>query len=164
MKTDLSRLTLSQLEELTGKSHRFLKGRLAVAGVRPVGKDGRSRFYPSRAALAAVLAGDGERLDAAQEKARLDRARREQAELDLALKRRQVLDLDEVIHHWSSLAVTCKMTLRALPGRMHQTVPGFTKAMARRMSALIDEALLALANDDGVPRPTKRRRGSRHAA
>jgi len=163
VKQDVSRLTVNQLEELTGRSHRFVKRRLAAAGVRPIGEDGRSRIYPAQAALAAIFVGAADRLDAAQERAALDRARREAAELELALKRRQVLDLDEVVHHWSGMAATCKTTLRALPGRMHQTVPGFTKGMARRLLALIDEALHELASDDGVPRK-RRGRGARRGA
>lgn len=146
---DLAQLSLNQLEALTGRSSRWIKKRLAEAGVEPAGTTGRARLFPSRQALEAIYAtGAGGKLDPAQEKAALDRVRREAAELEYRKRAGELLERADVIDTWSHGFAACKAVIRALPSRLRSRVPGFTPAMRRASLQVIDEALHELANTE----------------
>ena len=84
-------------------------------------------------------------------------------ELELQKRRGAVIDRDDVVSTWSEIFVVCRNHLRAIPKRLLVLVPGFTKAMAIRMLAEIDDALNELARSDGLPRKRQRRRGKEKA-
>jgi hypothetical protein len=90
-----------------------------------------------------MLYGEGERLDPAQEKAMLDKARREQAEIDLQLKRREVIALGECFHVIDAAATACREHLMSLPGRLASVYASESDAMQieRDMESEIRAAL-----------------------
>lgn len=85
------------------------------------------------------------------ERDRLDAARADLAELDLAVRRGELVRRQDVIDLWAARIAACKTRLRAIPKRLAVLVPGFTRAMAVAALKLIDEALHELAGD-GAPK------------
>lgn len=156
-KPDLSQLTVTQLSELTGVSEKTALKRLRARAIQPVREDGRALYFAPQAALPVVLQ-VGEGLNPAAEKARLDRAKAELAELELAKRRRELLEAAEVERSWSGLVLTWKERIRGLPAVATVRVPGFSKAMARLMLGLLDETLTELADGGSAD---ERPRGSR---
>jgi hypothetical protein len=73
---DLSRFNLTQLRALTGHAERTLRKRLG--DLAPIAQDGRTVWYPARAALEQIYL--GEALDLSRERARLARAQSEAQE------------------------------------------------------------------------------------
>src|SRR5262249_50434887 len=87
---NLRRLSISQLNQITGRSPRYISERLRSAGLQPVAEDGRTLFFDPRQALPVLF-----EVDTAQaERARLDRARREEIELRLAKERGELIEAD----------------------------------------------------------------------
>jgi len=154
---DLSRLSINQLCELTGRSHRYVKRRLAEAGVEPVGEDGRSRLYPAPEALFAVLGSgaDGSRLDPRQERARLDRLRSDWQALKNARERGELVpgsDLDEAMEY---LVVMTRQRLLAIPNRtaLEHAQAGDSPAAHQDITAgAVREALEDLSDAAGEAR------------
>lgn len=62
--------------------------------------------------------------DSQAERARLDRARAEKVELEVAEKRRQLLNAEEVAQHWEAVAHNIKQQLLAVPTRAAPLVLG----------------------------------------
>lgn len=145
---DLSQLSISQLAELVGKDRRTVTKLLR--GLVPLADGGRSKVYGSRAALERIYLGV-ERLDVAEEQARLARARAEAQELKNREALGELLPRDACIRMWSLQYTAFKHSLRAIPGKALVRIPGFTKAMARALATMLDEALDELAGD-GLPR------------
>ena len=83
---DFSDLSTQSLADLVGKAHRTVHKLLRAAGVAPVREDGRTLYRHPATALLAIY-GNGNGLHPAAEKARLDRARAETAELALRHRR-----------------------------------------------------------------------------
>jgi phage terminase Nu1 subunit (DNA packaging protein) len=105
----------------------------------------------------------GEVLDLAAERARLARAQSEGAELKNAELRGELVAASDVFDRWANLALSWKNRVRGIPAAATVHIPGFTKAMARKLAGLIDETLTELANgrsdgDDGDGRPRRARR------
>jgi phage terminase Nu1 subunit (DNA packaging protein) len=84
------------------------------------------------------------------ERSRLDAARAELTELELAQRRGELLRRPDVEETWSSKITAAKGRMRAIPKRLAVLVPGFTRTMATATLKLIDEALHELAGD-GAP-------------
>lgn len=74
-----------------------------------------------------------------------------------------LLRRDEVKAIWARMALSWKERIRSVPVIAFGRVPGFTKAMAREIAALIDQTLVELA-DGTPPRRTVRRHRARKAA
>jgi phage terminase Nu1 subunit (DNA packaging protein) len=85
------------------------------------------------------------------ERARLDAARAELTELEVAQRRGELVRRQDVIGLWSRQITACKARIRSMPKRLVVMVPGFTRAMATAALKLIDEALHELAGD-GAPK------------
>lgn len=139
---------LGTLSELTGVKSETIARRLRARGLKPESTDGRSQFFDSRVALRAALDMGGP--GAARE--RLDGARAALAELSLRVRRGELLEVEDVKSTWSARVLSWKERLRGLPGQALVHVPGFDKAMARKLGALIDETLVELADDARAPR------------
>ena len=143
---DLARLTVSQLHELTGRDRRWIKGRLAEKGIEPAEETARERRYRARDALAALYAVDG--LDAAQERARLDRARAELAELKLEEERGELVRGDQVDEWAMRLLGAFTQRIRAIgpkAGPLARATATDSEAEAV-VSGLVDEALTEIAD------------------
>lgn len=152
---------LHRLHELTGLGHRTLQGRLKP--LTPV-KDGRALLYETKDALPLLYGlGDAARLDPQAERARLDCARADLAELDLARRRGELLPTAEVSAAWAGQVAIAKGRLLAMPARI---APGMIRCRdLRSAERLLRDALYTvlteLANDaasyglpEGEPLPT----------
>ena len=64
-----------------------------------------------------LIYGDGERLDGAQERARLDRARRESTELANAARRKELIALSDCLKVIDAAAVACREHMMGIPSR-----------------------------------------------
>ena len=64
-----------------------------------------------------LIYGDGERLDPQQEKARLDRTRRELAELEYKQKQRELVHVGDARKVIDIAATSCREHLMGIPGR-----------------------------------------------
>lgn len=155
-KPDLSALSITQLADLTGAAEKTVIKRLRAAGVDPIRENGRTLFFAPPVALPVILmAGNG--LNPAAEKARKDRADADLKELELAKRKRELLEADEVVAGWSALVLTWKERIRGVAAVATVRIPGFSKPMARTLLALVDETLTELA--DGGSSTDRRRTG-----
>lgn len=102
-KPDLSRVSKSQLALLTGRDPTTVTKRLAAARVEPVAEDGRTLFYDPQLALAAIYL-EGVALDPTAEKARLDSARADLAELELARRRGELINAEDAAAAGAAIA------------------------------------------------------------
>lgn len=162
-KPDLSQLTVTQISELTGVSEKTALKRLRARAIQPVREDGRALYFAPQAALPVVLQ-VGEGLNPAAEKARLDRAKAELAELELAKRRRELLESGDVERGWSGMVLTWKERVRGVPAVATVRIPGFSKPMARLLLGMLDETLTELADGGSAEESRPRRTGKRKSA
>lgn len=158
MKPDLSRMSINQLQQLTGFSYRTVSRRLKSTGVKAAARDGRAVFYDPQEALPALY---GSKLadgvtDLASERARLAKAQTRTAELRNAELEGELLRRRDVLETWTTKITAAKSKLRGIPKRAQRQVPGLTRAMAKALLKLIDEVLHDLAGD-GLPTRTQAR-------
>ena len=143
-------VSINKLAELTGKSRNTIRKRLA-----PLLSESDSQTVAhaldSARALALIFGEGAEGLDPAQERALLDRTRRELAELDLDTRRGHLIAAETVSQKWDSIAANIRAKLLNLPGRLTTTAygtstPGEHEQIAKR---LIHECLSELAAQGG---------------
>ncbi|MEN0059591.1 MAG: hypothetical protein AAGB31_12200 [Bdellovibrio sp.] len=136
-KDDLSRVTINQIEKLTGSNYRRIVKILSDSGIQSVGKDGNAIYYDPKKALPAVFESMGYRtrqqspipddvddeevaklLDLQIQNARLarEKTRKLMIEIDI-LSGKYVLSTD-VERVWSNIVIAAKAKLRSIPGRM----------------------------------------------
>lgn len=138
-------LTLSALAVELGKNIRTISR--ALKGVPPDGKSaGRDGWFTSTA-LKALGGEDGE-LNPAAERARLDKARADLAELDLAVKRGQLIPAELVAAAWGSAVTMMRTRLLSCPSSAAPRITGkmTTAEIELVIRHEIDEALEAIAN------------------
>jgi hypothetical protein len=133
-KTDLSRVTLNQLETLTGKNFRALKK--ALADVTPEERGG-SFFYDPTEALPIIYgirfsdlpapdaAGDDDSvadparpLDPVREKALLDRAKRRKVDIEIQEKLKKLIPAEKVAEEWGKMVGAFRSKLLNLPKKL----------------------------------------------
>lgn len=141
----LDLVSLSDLATLTRRDRRTI--RKALAGVAPAKRDGKTIWYSAPVALDAIYTGTA--LDPQRERARLDAARADLAELQAATRRGELLEVRDVRDTWSRRVLAWKERLRALPAAATVYVPGFDKAMARQLLRMVDDTLTELADGKG---------------
>jgi len=80
---------------------------------------------------------------------RLHSAQAEKAELDLAVRRGELLEAEEVVKTWSDHIARARLRLRSIPHRVAAQIAVKTSApeIARLLLDEIDEALTELAGD-----------------
>jgi len=105
---------VKQLAWLVRCAHDTAGRRLAEAGLAPVRSDGRTVYFDPRDALP-VLLGVGDGLNPQAEKARLDRARAEIAEHQLAERRGEYVRGDDVDVFLLALVGGFAQRARAIP-------------------------------------------------
>src|SRR5262245_15929749 len=111
----LRKLNITELGEVSGLSQGTISAKLNSAGVAPAEVVGARKLFDAPQAMRVLLGGDA--LDPKRENARLDAARADLAELDLAAKRGDYVPLSE---HEELLFVLCSglvMKMRGIPSR-----------------------------------------------
>lgn len=145
-KVDLGALSITQLSDLTGVSEKTIRSRLMEKGVRTVREDGRTLWYAPRQALPAIFKlGDSNPF---AEKARLDAARADMTELDLAERRGELLPVADVEFALAALLSGARTRILAVPAKVAaeiaaETSPAACHALIERA---IHEALEQIAN------------------
>jgi len=137
----LHHLTTSQLAEITGCARATVRRRLAKAGLRPHRSDGRAVWYAAPQAIEAIL---GDDLNPRAEKARLDRARANLVEFQLAERRDQVAPVDEIARSWAEFVATSRKAIQSVPALATARIPGFTPEMERKLGEMLDATLVEL--------------------
>ena len=137
-------MSINRLSEISGKDRRTVGKRLA--SLKP-DEDGK---YSSPEALTAIF--NPEMLDAVQERAKLDKARRELAELTQQERTKALIPAPAVQEHWAQMIAAARGKLLNLPGRLAATAVGVATIQEAERAAreLINEALMELA-DNGIP-------------
>lgn len=137
-------VTINYLADLTGKDRRTIQKRLT--DLKPV----EEYSYASKEALTAIY--NPSALDAVQERAQLDRARRELVELQKAEKIGELIPAEKVSAYWNRQAGNVRAKLLNLPGRLAATIPCDNPIEIEKATrVLVYEALQELADDDGIP-------------
>ena len=114
---------VNELQKLTGQAQKTVTERLKAAGIEGTPGPRNSIQYESDQALSVLLCG-GRRLDPGQEKARLDKTRREVQELVLAEKRGELVSRAAVLETWQSVLASVRAKFLSLPTK------GATMAMS----------------------------------
>ncbi len=136
------------MSELTGFDRRKVRRRLET--LEPE-KKGRSYLCNSHEALR-LLYGDGGdgKLDPQQERAALDRARREAVEMDNKRKSGELVPVDEVTEAWGKLVTNTRAKLLGLPTRLAPRLLSQREMrdIERTLKDAIYECLQALSETD----------------
>ena len=147
--------TISGLEiELASNKRKLAK---ILKGVPPDGKSGKHDAWFISTVLKAQASETGELVPSA-EKARLDKARANLAELDLAIKEGRLVPADAIEKAWGNIVTEIRTRLMAIPA---STAPRITANLTTvQIESIIreqiDEALQALSSativeDSGAP-------------
>lgn len=120
----LLRANVSELATLAGCAEKTARTRLDKAGIEPLEHRGRSRIFATPPALRAILA--PETFDPQQEKARLDRVRREIEEEKLAKIRGELIPIEWFKSALAGVASLVRSRMMNLPDRTSMQV--FEKA------------------------------------
>jgi hypothetical protein len=142
-KSDLSKLSISQLSQITGFAYGTTKRRLV--GLDPVAADGRTLFFASRKALAQIY---GQPDDPREARTRLDTLQGDLVEHELTAKRKEVLPIELIAEKVDNLFTNVYRRLAAMPHKLAPYLVGIkTPAEAYEiLDAQIREALEELAD------------------
>lgn len=122
-----------------------------AAVARELGESGKPQGYPTEAfgrwlrarwEKSAGITQDGERLDPKNERALLDKVRREREELKLATERGELIPAEDIKQVWTKGMAVFRARLIALPSRLAGAVTAMGYAEAE--SAIRDEIYAAL--------------------
>ena len=140
-KQDMSKLSINQLSQITGKAYNTVKRLLA--GLDPAGKDGRTLYYLTADALARIYGAKGE-----CEKERLDRVRADKVTFDLSVSRGEYLLLDDVEALLIEGAATFAGQKRSMGSRLAGKLASMTnpKAILKLLNAENDRILESVAD------------------
>ena len=109
--------SINQLAALTGIDRRTITKRCESLTSKP--GPNRAKLYNSADALRAIYgSADGARLDPQQERAALDKARREQIEVESRRKAGELLEADRVGRIGAAIITNAKAQLLALPSKL----------------------------------------------
>ena len=138
--------SINHIADLTGLDRRAVTRRLASI---PHVVDGLAKKYDTVIALPLLLGHDAEKLDPSQEKALLDRARREGVETENRKRAGELLEADEVAALWVAQVAIAKGRLLALPSRIAPAVIGLgdLRSIETVIRDAIYEALTELSTD-----------------
>lgn len=134
-KADLSRLSITQLGELTGRARETIRKRLN--GLKPVAKDGKTIWYAPREALPLLFKKGG--LDLTDERARLAKEQADAQELKNAISRGDLVLPDATDHATIALATAISARFQALGTRLAPTLAAEGKAAG--CQEIVDEAV-----------------------
>jgi phage terminase Nu1 subunit (DNA packaging protein) len=141
------KVTYNQLSELTGMTYRTIKKR--IDGLDPVGVTrNNANQWESREALQMIYGVAGadkdNKLDAQQEKAKLDKERR----ITQRLKNRQLegelIHVDQIRDQWQRIVVAIRTQFMALPNRLSQMLETVSTPRERRQ--MIEDEVKIILN------------------
>lgn len=136
-------ISINGLSDLTRKDRRFISRRLERL---PFTQNGRAKEYASEDALALIYgSGDEAKLDASQERALLDKARRESIQMDNEKKRGDLLPFAEVAKAWEEQIAIAKGRFLALPSRMAPRIVR-TKAI-REVELILRDGIIEIMSE-----------------
>lgn len=153
-KVDLTKLSINQLETLTGVSYRKIKK--ILADIPPAETTDNAIFYKSREALCLIFEsqiekGSGEssseKLDAIQEKAKLDKLKAELVELQVQERKGILVPSDLVEKTWSDRIIAFRQKVLGIPNRVAAPVAAISdpREIERKLDAVMREALSELS-------------------
>lgn len=139
--------TISGLQAELGITARKLGDILAT--VPAEGGTDRRPTWRIKTVLAAIAADEGRGLNPAAEKARLDKARADIAEIELEKRRGETVTVSAVAQVWSDICTNLKTRLRSIPTKAAPMLAAEKRAEDCKdiLSKFIDEALTELADD-----------------
>lgn len=139
-------LTISGLEIELGIDRRTLGKKLAT--IPPDGRANGRDAWCIKTVIAALNDADGQHLNPAAEKARLDKARADLAELDLAIKEGRLVPAAAIEKAWGNIATALRIRLMAIPtSTAPRIVPKMTTAEIETViREQIDEALASISS------------------
>lgn len=126
-KADLSELTINQLTELTGRTARTIKKRLA--DVSPVRTTDHASYYSPREALPAIFLGDpkpNDSLDLTRERARLAREQADATAIKNAQARNELAPISLLTVVLGKVCTRIAAILETIPGNVKRRVPRLT--------------------------------------
>jgi len=135
IKDDLTKLSINQLSLITGVAYNTVKRRLS--GLDAIGKDGRTLLYLTREALAKIYGAKTE-----SEKDRLDRARADQVEFDLAVKMEQYAPIKVFEFALADISSQQCSILGGIPKRVKNSLP----ALRAREIKIIEREIIKAQN------------------
>jgi len=145
-KADLSRLSLTQLAELTGRAKDTVSKLLRLAGLEPVARDGRSLYFVPRLALP-VIYGIGTGLSLEAERARLANQQADAQAMKNAVTRGELLSVDETEATMVAVSTAIRAALLALESKLAPALDG-AETIVQRAAVIrehVHEALSMLA-------------------
>jgi len=98
-------------------SHAGVSKALARSALQPVSVHGRVKVFDAPQALRLLLVGE-DALDAAQERAKLDAAKREMLELQIREKKRELVPAADVDHGYIALATAVSGRIQSIPSSL----------------------------------------------
>lgn len=155
----IAQLSTSDVAWLAKRKPGSIRRQLETAGLQPVRQDGRTLLWDSRAAFRVLL----DRNDVSAERARLDAAKADLAELDLKRRRGELVPADATDRVVIALATVVSSRIQSLP-------PALAPALAAEdspqgCSAILEEAINRALNElaDAALEAQERQRSRRKA-
>ena len=134
--------SINQLSELTGRDRRTIKKRVETLSTDEQGR------YDSTQALPLLYGSSKGELDPSQERAKLDLARRELAELEYRKRRGELVSIDTVFRVIESASTSCREHLLCLPARLSEVfaAEGNARIIESQLSNEIRSGLERISN------------------
>lgn len=170
-KDDLSKLSLNQLEVLTGATYRSIKKWLSDKGLEPLETGDNSILYDPREALPIIFEAQNykvktavptgplteneeleisKKLDPFIQRARKDRAQADKYEFELDVLRKKYVPADETEKMWNDLMVSFRTKILAIGPQHGVTLFGIKnqKEFISKLDEIHHQALEALSGYD----------------
>lgn len=141
--------SVSDLAELTGINRKTVGQKLKLAACPYKNGDRNSKLFDAKLALPIIYNSSKEAISYESERASLTKAKREKAEIELALQKKSVVKIAGVVEHIGQEYSTIKAKFRALPSSMaqHLATESDPKAIFTLLSKSINNVLSELAAD-----------------
>jgi phage terminase Nu1 subunit (DNA packaging protein) len=159
---DISRLSITQLAWISRVAKETASKKLREAQLDPVAQDARATYYDPRDAIP-ILLGVGDGLNPAAERARLDRAKSELAELELERERGNVVPREDQQQALIALATAVASRLDGVPPKAahevaSETDPAICQEIIARCIREAREDLAAAGASIGAGEDQRRKR------
>ncbi len=143
-------VSYNQLAELTGMAYRTIKKRLEEANINPVKREAKGAWFLPADALRAIYLGGAQsaegKLDPVQEKALLDKAKREYQELKTAEAKGVLAPVEVTGKIIADLAINVRTKVLGIPSKMAAILPADIRSDAYKdLDKLAREILSDLA-------------------
>lgn len=166
-KEDLSRVTINQLENLTGSHYRAIVQILSDAGIEEVAADGNARYFETKSALDAIfrdkfglteydengkkqpkyLDEKSENLaDPVVQHARLSKYRADKIKIEIDMLMRRLVPAEDVEKVWTDMIMASKAKMRSLATRIAPSLLNQTDVIKieEKLEREIDDAMKEL--------------------